>query len=267
MRLIVTDLDGTLLDHNTYCFDAAIPALEALRQCGIPLILATSKTRAEVELWRERLGCDGPFIVENGGAVFLPNSQLPRPPQHAIRVEQYWCIPIGRPYSEIRAGLRQASQHSGCRVRGFGDMSDEEVAWRCRLPLGEASLARLREYDEPFVALDSDRLQAVVEALAGLGIRCSRGGRFHHAHGDNDKAEAVRILRRLYQQEADAEVEVLGLGDGPNDAAFLREADWAVVMPSPLLGEVLRLVPRAVTAPASGPQGWCEAVLEWLEHC
>ena len=28
--MVFTDLDGSLLDHETYAFDAALPALEAL---------------------------------------------------------------------------------------------------------------------------------------------------------------------------------------------------------------------------------------------
>ncbi|MFQ5696467.1 MAG: mannosyl-3-phosphoglycerate phosphatase, partial [Terriglobia bacterium] len=48
-RLIVfTDLDATLLDHQTYSWAAAEPALRRLRLLGIPLVFCTSKTRAEV---------------------------------------------------------------------------------------------------------------------------------------------------------------------------------------------------------------------------
>jgi mannosyl-3-phosphoglycerate phosphatase len=45
--LIYTDLDGTLLDHHTYSFEAAIPALAMLKKSGIPVIPCTSKTRSE----------------------------------------------------------------------------------------------------------------------------------------------------------------------------------------------------------------------------
>src|SRR5574337_76081 len=70
--LIFTDLDGTLLDHKTYSFDPAQEALNEVEQRGIPLILCTSKTRTEVERLRRALNNHHPFIVENGGAVFIP---------------------------------------------------------------------------------------------------------------------------------------------------------------------------------------------------
>lgn len=51
--VIFTDLDGTLLDHETYSFAAAGEALEALTRENIPLILCSSKTRAEIELLQQ----------------------------------------------------------------------------------------------------------------------------------------------------------------------------------------------------------------------
>src|SRR4030042_1090542 len=75
--LVFTDLDGTLLDHRNYSFEPARPALRLLRESGIPLIICTSKTRAEVEEIRAALGNTDPFVVENGGAVFVPEGDLP----------------------------------------------------------------------------------------------------------------------------------------------------------------------------------------------
>ncbi len=51
--VIFTDLDGTLLHPETYSFKAALPALEIIRRRRIPLVLCSSKTRAELE-WFSR---------------------------------------------------------------------------------------------------------------------------------------------------------------------------------------------------------------------
>ena len=70
MSLVVfSDLDGTLLDHYTYSFEDARPALGRLRAAGVPLVLCTSKTRAEIAPLRDALRNTHPFISENGGAV------------------------------------------------------------------------------------------------------------------------------------------------------------------------------------------------------
>ena len=70
--LVFSDLDGTLLDHNTYGWKEAVPALELCRTRGVPVILASSKTRAEMDVLRRRLSLSAPFISENGGGIFFP---------------------------------------------------------------------------------------------------------------------------------------------------------------------------------------------------
>ena len=74
--VVFTDLDGTLLDASTYSFEAARPALDALRQQDIPLVLVSSKTRAEIEPIRGRLKQVHPFITENGGGCLYPEQLL-----------------------------------------------------------------------------------------------------------------------------------------------------------------------------------------------
>jgi len=68
--IIFTDLDGTLLHPQTYSFDAAMPALKLIKEKDIPLILCSSKTRAEIEVYRKKLDNQHPFVSENGGGIF-----------------------------------------------------------------------------------------------------------------------------------------------------------------------------------------------------
>lgn len=242
-RIVITDLDGTLLDAESYSFEPARPALRRLRDENVPLVLCTSKTRAETERWRQSLNVDGSYIVENGGALFVDGR----------------CIVLGSPIVELRAVLRDASAAAACPVRGFGDMTIQEIAVRCGLPEDQARLAAAREFDEPFVVLDPARALALEQAIADAGYSCTRGSRFHHILGRNDKAAAVRQL--LAQQPG---AFSLGLGDALNDAGFLNEVDRAVLMPSPSLEQLKSLVPGAIVASAAGPSGWNDAVRAFL---
>ena len=87
--VIFTDLDGTLLDHHTYSYDAARPALERLRKSEIPLIMVSSKTRIEIEVLRTEIGNREPFIPENGGAIFIPDDYDLSVPDQAIGSQSY----------------------------------------------------------------------------------------------------------------------------------------------------------------------------------
>jgi len=60
--VIFTDLDGTLLDAETYSYEAARPALAMLKKRQIPVVLCTSKTRAETEAIARRLGLKHPLL-------------------------------------------------------------------------------------------------------------------------------------------------------------------------------------------------------------
>jgi len=78
MKIIFSDLDGTLLNQDTYSFNEGQKALKLLKKYNIPLIFATSKTRAEIEFWRKKIGNNDPFISENGGGIFIPKMDYQR---------------------------------------------------------------------------------------------------------------------------------------------------------------------------------------------
>lgn len=260
---MITDLDGTLLDHDTYSFEDARPALEILRQSRISVVLCTSKTRAEVEVWRRRLGNQDPFIVENGGAVFIPAGALPFRAPSALTVGEYEVLQLGTPYSTLVEGLREAARESGCRVLGFSDMLPGEVAEACNMSVDAAALAKRRDYDEPFLIHDTDRTGFLLAAIERRGLRWTRGGRFHHITGENDKAKAVELLAGLYR-ELDPRLTTIGLGDGPNDVSFLLKVDIPILIRTPLVDKLRAAVPRARVTQHSGPRGWNQAILETI---
>ena len=65
-------MDGTLLNHDDYRWQAAAPCIAKLGELSVPIILNTSKTYAEVRAWVIALNISQPFIVENGSAIFCP---------------------------------------------------------------------------------------------------------------------------------------------------------------------------------------------------
>jgi len=259
--VVFSDLDGTLLDHGTYSFEPARPALEALAEAGIPLVLCTSKTRAETERWREALGNLHPFIVENGGAVFVPEGYFPSGPVFDRHEAGYGVIAFGRPYAELRQGLDAIRASTGLPLRGFGDMTVSEIADRCGFAVGDAALAAERGYDEPFVGADAATLPRIVREAGELGLRVTSGGRFHHLIGGSDKGRAVGALRELFDGGG-GPARTVGLGDSPNDEPMLRAVDVPVLVRRPDGRHFSGLhLPGLIIAPYAGPEGWREAVL------
>jgi len=264
--VVFTDLDGTLLDHETYSYAPATEALDLLERRGIPLILCSSKTRAEIELIQLDLRLRHPFISENGGAVFIPRGYFPFAPEGARNIEGYEALEFGTTYWQLVEVLHRLSAERGIKVVSFSDMSVEEVAQDCKLSAMEARLAKLREYDEPFRILKSSPAarSRLFDALHEAGLRCTRGGRYYHVTGVADKGAAIRTLRLLYEQ-AWGKVMAVGLGDSLNDLSLLQEVDIPIVVRNPAGGtatRLLRKVPTARLTNAPGPSGWNEAILE-----
>ena len=95
--VLFTDLDGCLLDCDRSSFDHVRPALDSLRSAGIPVILVSGKTRAEIEPLRERLDHHDPFIVENGAAAYVPFETFDFTPERSRRRFSYHIIELARP--------------------------------------------------------------------------------------------------------------------------------------------------------------------------
>jgi len=265
--LVFTDLDGTLLDHHTYSFEKALPALKLLRKKEIPLILCSSKTRAEMEVCRKKLKNTHPFIPENGGAVFVPRKYFRTKLGGFADKLGYWVKELGTYYPVLRKELLEVTSRFGQPVYGFADMNPKEISSLCGIAYRDAELAKWREYDEPFYFLksvDEDTLKELQAEFAKRGFNLVRGGRLLHLTGQNDKGKAIKILTDIYQQEFGSKCKSIGLGDSMNDLSMLKACDLPILVKKPdgsYDKEVIAEI-KPNFAEGIGPEGWNKAVLE-----
>ena len=271
--VVFTDLDGTLLDAETYSWAAATPALEALRARGIPVILVSSKTRAEIEPLRCKLGHRDPFIVENGAAVFVPQGLFTFPLERVRSKSPYDVIELGMPYYMLRDVLKQIEDAVETPLRGFGDLSVDDIMQLTGLSRTEATLAKIREYDEPYL-LEGPRtlIEEVCRQIVIRGLKWTKGGRLYHLTGDNDKGEAATLLLRCYRRQQRLQyqtdrIESIGIGDSVNDLSLLAVVDHPILVQKadgsfdPDIS-----LPQLIRAPGIGPAGWNTAVLTLLDQ-
>lgn len=224
--LVVTDLDGTLLDHDTYDWRPAEPALRSLQARGDTIALCSSKTRAELELIAQEIGLTGPLIPENGAS--------------------------GQGIAFVRQALHRAARASRCQILGFGAMTTAEIMHHTGLPEEEAYRASLRDFDEPFLLLEGDA-ERLASTARGEGLHLTRGGRFWHAFECGSKGEALTLLRKDHSL-------AIALGDSENDRSMLSAADIAIVIPG---GNIVP-DPQWRMALHPGPRGWNQAMLDLI---
>ncbi len=267
--VIFTDLDGALLDHDTYAWEPAAEALALCRRLGVPVVLVSSKTRAEIEVIRNALQLQWPFISENGGGIAFPNECVQPPPPEAVPKAGEHVWHLGVRYDIVTRAFREIREELGRPgLRGFSDMDVQEIALLTGLPKEDAERAARREYDEPFVAgepygIDMDLL---ARAAHKRGLRVTAGGRFFHLFGACDKGEAVSRLFDWFRLERPG-LRSVGLGDGPNDIPMLKRVDVPVLVRSPRpLSDLTGAVPGIRITMEPGPVGWNRAILELLDN-
>lgn len=265
--VVFTDLDGTLLEHHTYSFEAALPALRLLREKGIPLIICSSKTRKEIERYRQKLDNHHPFISENGGGIFIPENYFGfKIADMGVKTEEgteYQILRLGANYADLRKAILEL-RAEGYNVRGFGDMRADELAGIAGLSLDEARMAMERDFDEPFIFEGDGRdISRLIVAVSAKGFNLTRG-RFLHILGDSDKGRAVSVLIKLFRREMD-EVVSIALGDSPNDIPMLEAVDYPVVVRKPDGKYDPDInVQGLARAEGIGPEGWNKAVIDLL---
>jgi len=259
--VVITDLDGTLLDRQTYSYEPSLNAVRRLISQKIPLVLCSSKTRAEmIPLWRE-LALEAPFIVENGGAICMPPDYFSSPVPGSIRRESLEILELGDPVPGLRAALADAARRCGVTVRSFSSMGPGNIARGTGLSLEASVLALQREYDEPFI-VEAGNPEELFRCLSNRGFTVSRGDRFSHLTRGSDKGKAVSRLLELYRAGG-APVFSVGLGNSANDIPLLRSVNRPVVVKCPDGSwdpEILKEIPSAHRTRGIGPQGWAETI-------
>lgn len=261
--VLFSDLDGTLLSSDTYKWEEAREGVELCKKLGVPVVLVSSKTRAEMESIREDMGLSSPFVSENGGAIFI-ESDDPHGLKGATASGRYKKLELGIPYQILTEALKKIKEELGWNIKGFSDMSVKEISYVTGLDLPSAYLASLREYDEPFLILDNVKdISPLLRLATGMGLKVFKGGRFYHIQGENDKGKAVDVLISWYKKKM-GNIITAGLGDSPNDFPMLNKVDYPVLIASEKRYQPP--IPRLKISTNPGPKGWNEEVISIIKR-
>ena len=248
MTVVFTDLDATLLAFDNYSFEKARTGLDLCHSLQIPVIAVTSKTLDETALWVERIGLDQNFVFENGGGIHLKGGEV---------------IALGVDYSVLRRVMAKLA--STFPVRGFGDMSTEEITERTGLSLKEAKIAALRHFSEPFICPELD-FEKREKTLTIYGLQLVRGGRFFHLQAaGQSKGNAVAYLLERFKIDF-GRVFSIALGDSPNDFSMLSKVNNPWLVRRPGKGQTIPEINNLKITSKIGPEGWSEAILTEINN-
>jgi mannosyl-3-phosphoglycerate phosphatase len=256
--LIISDLDGTLLEHHSYRWEAASPWINILRQHEIPLVLCSAKSAAEIIDWQNEFSLTGqPFIAENGAVIQLDARWSDS--------EDYPRLLTGIHHEELFSILDRLREKFGFKFTCFADVDESTLCELTGLTRKQASLAKLNEASETLIWRDSDEMMtAFSDQLMMLGLVLLQGGRFWHVLDmQAGKDKALHWLQEQFRQRDGKQRITIGLGDSPSDALLLDSVDYAVIVKG-YSRQTMTLQndspQRVYRSQSYGPEGWKEGL-------
>lgn len=265
--LISTDLDGTLLDHHSYSYKAALPSLKKLKALQFPVVINTSKTLAEVRALQAELKLKAPFIVENGSAIYAEDSLVLNGFDRSVHTG-YQCLKLGVDRTAVVETLQKLRNAHRWNFESYSDWSVEKVMEITGLKRAGAEASVNREFSEPLIWSDSESaFNEFSEHIHNAGLRIIFGGRFVHILGLSDKGKAIAELRSQLSIQYQSQFQLVCLGDSRNDLDMLNIADTPIFIRSPAHDfPEHNCLNTPIYSDKLGPEGWHECMSALLDQ-
>lgn len=257
-KIVFTDIDGTLIHMYSGKSEGTELLVRKLGMMGIPVVLCSAKTRSEQEYIRNKLRLADPFIIENGGAIVIPDGYFDDlEATQSIRKNGYRLIEIGGHSSEIRKRLARIRKELQINFKGTMDMPSDEISKRVQIPLSFARRMSKREYGETILEISSSDLSKLIKVCTRNGLKVIHGGRYVDITQGNDKGKATRILIDLFKRKHKTRRTIfIGLGDSENDLPMLRLMDIPVLVQKGNRSWCNLKIKNLVHSTGIGPMGW-----------
>jgi Cof subfamily protein (haloacid dehalogenase superfamily) len=274
-RLVVSDIDGTLLDEQGMLRRQTRRAVQKVQKAGILFALATSRRWTGAEPVAHALGFPMPLIIYDGiqirsfpsgevmyeeslNSVVAGQAVLALASRHLTPILQYSDSQVERLVVGI---LPDESPHPSSHTARYLSTFKNQVQ---ELPLDElahpfADPLRLATFG-PY-----DQLAAVTEELARLecGWQILPQGSYGTAEltvfapGVSKGAATLELCRQV----GISKEEVFTIGDGPNDLTLLRAGGLGVAMGN--ASAEVKAVARAI-APSNQENGLAVAIEQFV---
>jgi len=214
---IVSDVDGTLMDHS-YDLSPARETIKKLQKLSIPVILCTSKTASEVRVIRNGLNLTDPYIVENGAAIY--GESLERVNGEII---------LGIKYEFLEEILNFISKEIDHQLIPLNNLNDQEATQLTGLEGNSLKLMRDRHWSMPFLNPPNYLEEKIKICCKKFNVEIFKGNRMSHLL--STKSNKGKAINALKEYSNISNIEIIGLGDSPNDLPLLLNSDIRIVIP------------------------------------
>lgn len=229
IKMIATDIDGTILNWSGQFSPAVIDCIKELDKNGIKIILVTGRMHGSTAPIAEKLGLENPIVSYQGGLIkdikgnTLFQKQLPD--EYAKRIIT-WAHEKGvhiNLYLDDKLYVEQ--DNDTIRRYIVGKFVDYKVCPFWQLKIENVNKILAIDYT------DADRVTSWVEELEKMfpDLYIVKSTPYFCEIGNKEakKSAGVEYLRKMWGFEKD---EVLTIGDQNNDIELLKAGGVAVAM-------------------------------------
>lgn len=230
LRLVISDVDGTLVNHAKELTGGTIAAVGRLRAAGLPFTMISARPPSGLLPLAAKLGLDEPMAAFNGGTLFTADGTVTE--RHIV------------PGNIVRA-LFDLAQGSGAVPWIFAD-----GVWHVTTLKGEhIAHERIASAQEPVLTADMtplfasvdklswvsddraalDELTAQAQARFGTQATIAKSQTYYLdiTHSKANKGDGIATLAASMGVEL---ADVAVLGDMPNDLPMLTRAGIGIAM-------------------------------------
>ena len=254
--VVFTDLDGTLLDRDTFKFDTIKDYIKSLVNKGIIIIPNSSKTEKEIEKFNKELGVELPFISENGSSIHglnLINVNFPSRIILSREKEQLLEIFIDKVPEQLRNKCIQISKLSRNQQEKIFGQKDDKLRD-----------ALNRKYTLPFLFKgDKNEKNKLLKILNYSTLTFQEGGRVLNLCDNINKVKSMNKVIKILKKTED-EIKSIAVGDNYNDLNMLKNCD----IPCLVFNDKFKLdqinINNLIFSNNPSPEGWADVIKKAL---
>ena len=262
IRLLLSDVDGTLVSTDKVLSDAARAAAKALGAAGIALAIVSSRPTRGMRMLVEPLGLKLPLAGCNGGVLANPDLSIietrPIDAQAAGSIVDFllqqgldvWV------YTADAWFVRDPQAPHVAREAWIVKFDATVVADFTVRQLDHAIKIVGVSDDHPLIA----RSEAAAQALLGDTASATRSAP-HFLDVTNPKANKGVVVETLAKRMGIVPAEVATIGDMPNDVLMFRASGFSIAMGN--ASDEVKAQASAVTD-SNDDEGFAKAVGEFL---
>ena len=251
--IIFTDLDGSLLDKDTFRFDEIEDYFKELISKGIKIIPNSSKTENELLDFNKQYNLNLPFISENGSSIHGLNLIQKDLPNKVL---------ISRPADQIYGIYNEnIPPHLKDKITFILKLNSKELQEIFGLPLDKIELALKRNHSLP-IQFNGNKIEKneFIKIMNNAGLTVQTGGRLMNICDNVNKSKAIYKTLELIKKEIDDEIITIGVGDNQNDIDMLRHSNYACLVKNEDFDSSLINIDNLIKSTEPSPKGWADVI-------